>query len=115
MQERSYLWSFGSRWSRGAGSKWQPRALHVTLGSRGEGAEPHLPLLQFIPLPHHSGDHLQIQPRSPALVALGDRGALAALGVQWAQEGQLTPFLLGLLLVLFLPCCPAKEIRIIES
>lgn len=34
-----------------------------------------------------------------------------ALGVPWAQEGQLTQFLLGLLLVLFLPCCPAKGTR----
>lgn len=48
----------------------------------------------------------QIQPRSLALAVLGDRGALAALGVQWAREGQLTPFLPGLLPVPFLPCCP---------
>lgn len=66
---------------------------------------------QLIPPLHHRGDHLQIQPHSLALVVPGDRGVLVALGVPWAQEGQLTPFLLGLLLVLFLPCCPAKRTR----
>lgn len=48
----------------------------------------------------------QIQPRSLALVVLGGQGALAALEVRWAQEGQLSPFLLGVLLVPFLLCCP---------
>lgn len=69
------------------------------------------PQLQLIPPPHHRGDHLQIQPHSPALAVLGDQGVLVALGVPWAQEDQLTLFLLGLLLVLFLPCCPAKGTR----
>lgn len=66
--------------------------------------------LQLIPS-HHCSDHSQIQPRSLALVVLGDQGALAALEVRWAQEGQLSPFLLGVLLVPFLLCCPAKETR----
>lgn len=60
---------------------------------------------------HHRGDHLQIQPRSLSPLVLGDRGALEALGVRWAQEGQLNPFLPVLLLVPFLPCCPAKGTR----
>lgn len=37
-QERSYLWSFWSRWSKGAGSEWQPRAFHVALGREGRRA-----------------------------------------------------------------------------
>lgn len=79
---------------------------------RGEKGLSHVcPLLQFNTPAHHRGDHLQIQPRSLVLAVLGDQGALAALGVQWAQEGQLTPFLLGLQLVPFLPCCPAKGTR----
>lgn len=31
----SYLWSTGAAWSRGAGSKRQPRAFHVTLRKKG--------------------------------------------------------------------------------
>lgn len=68
------------------------------------------PWLQLIP-PHQCRDHSQIQPRSLAPVVLGGRGAPAALEVRWAQEGQLSPFLLGVLLVLFLLCCPAKGTR----
>lgn len=68
------------------------------------------PQLQLIP-PHHCSDHSQIQPRSLALVVLGGQGALAALGVRWAREGQLSLLLLGVLLVLFLLCCPAKGTR----
>lgn len=109
-QEKGYLWSFGSAWSRGAGGEWQPRALHVTLGAGGEGAELHLAPAP-VPPTHHRGGHLRIQPRSPALGGPGAPGALAARGVPWAQEGRLSPFLLGLLVVLFLPCCPAKGTR----
>lgn len=58
--------------------------------------------------PHESSQHLQIQPHTPALVDLGALGALAALGVQLAQGGQPGQSLLGDLLVLLLPCCPAK-------
>lgn len=111
-QEWSYLWSFGSGWSRGASGERQPRALHVALGGGGRvgwaTSAPHSGSSH--PL-HHRGDHLQIQPRSLSLLVLGDRGALEALGVRWAQEGQLNPFLPGLLLVPFLPCCPAKGTR----
>lgn len=93
---------------------WQQTAAlsppcHPRQGERGLS---HIcPLLQLIPSSHHRGDHLQIQPHSLGLVVPGDRGAPAALGVQWAREGQLTPFLPGLLLVPFLPCCPAKGTR----
>lgn len=66
--------------------------------------------LQLIPS-HPCSDHSQIQPRSLAPVVPGDRGALAGLGVRWAREGRLSPFLLGALLVLFLLCCPAKETK----
>jgi len=79
---------------------------------QGEKRLSHIcPPLQFIPPPKHRDDHLQIQPRRPALAVPGDRGALAALGVRWAREGQLTPFLRGLLPVPFLPCCPEKVTR----
>lgn len=68
------------------------------------------PWLQLIP-PHQCSDHSQIQPHSLAPVVPGGQGALAALGVRWAREGQLSPFLLGVLLVPSLLCCPAKGTR----
>lgn len=57
---------------------------------------------------HECSQHLQIQPHTPALVDLGAPEALGALEVQLARGGQPSQSLLGDLLVLLLPCCPAK-------
>lgn len=103
----SYLRSFGPARSRGAGGERQPRALHVGLGQEKglSRACPPPPTLRLSP---ERSWHLQIQPRRPAPVAPVGQGGPAALGVRWAQEGQLTPSLLGRLLAPCLPCCPAK-------
>lgn len=96
----------GSHWQRAAPSP----PCHPRLEGKKGLSRVHPSQLHSI-APHHWGHHLQIQPRSLALVVLGGQGVPVVHGVPWAREDQLSLALLGFLLVPLLPCCPAKGIR----